>query len=214
MDVPSQKANNYAFCLESKLFNNDGQLKDGGFTIPCQRPISYQPGCSASISMADSVSFQSILFPKKVSFLQNESNAKKREFFAQKGLRTSPGDVAGDNKRMKVNALEQGLRYLNQQEPSGIHDSRLQEPARKSQRLSDKITALQKLVSPYGKTDTASVLQEACLYIKLVQEHIQNLLQLQSCSYKSLKGIRQKEEGLRSEGLCLVPVTFTQKIPI
>lgn len=144
--------------------------------------------------MTDNVSPKSILFPKKVSFLESELNAKKREFFAQKGLQTTtPYDLAGDYKRMK-----------------------LQVPVRRSQRLSDKITILQKLVSPYGKTDTASVLQEACLYIKFVQEHIQNLLQMQSNSYKNQnpQGIQQKQGNLRSEGLCLVPVTFTQKIAI
>ena len=78
-------------------------------------------------------------------------------------------------------------------------------PVKRSQKLSDRITALQKLVSPYGKvsngysfchpspkgislfsvfaetesgvlgllqTDTASVLQEASLYIKLLQGQI------------------------------------------
>lgn len=30
----------------------------------------------------------------------------------------------------------------------------------------------------------------------------------------SLQGIQQKQGNLRSEGLCLVPVTFTQKIAI
>nr|GMC63746.1 transcription factor bHLH112-like isoform X1 [Ipomoea batatas] len=39
--------------------------------------------------------------------------------------------------------------------------------------MTDKITALQKLVSPYGKTDTASVLQEACISIKALQDQIQ-----------------------------------------
>ncbi|CAN1257597.1 Actin-depolymerizing factor 2, partial [Linum perenne] len=48
-----------------------------------------------------------------------------------------------------------------------------QVPMRRSQKMSDKITALQKLVSPYGKTDTASVLQEASLCIKLLHKHIQ-----------------------------------------
>ncbi|XP_038890859.1 transcription factor bHLH112-like isoform X2 [Benincasa hispida] len=195
MDVPSQMVNNYGLCLESKLFNNDGQLKlkGGGFTIPCQHPFTYQPGCNASISTSDNISPQSILFPKKVSSMESDLNAKKHELFTQKGLQTAPYDLAGDYKRMK-----------------------LQVPVRRSQRLSDKVTALQKLVSPFGKTDTASVLQEACLYIKFVQEHIQNLLQMQSSSYKSQipEEIQQKQRNLRSEGLCLVPVTLTQKIAI
>ncbi|XP_038890865.1 uncharacterized protein LOC120080300 isoform X8 [Benincasa hispida] len=157
MDVPSQMVNNYGLCLESKLFNNDGQLKlkGGGFTIPCQHPFTYQPGCNASISTSDNISPQSILFPKKVSSMESDLNAKKHELFTQKGLQTAPYDLAGDYKRMK-----------------------LQVPVRRSQRLSDKVTALQKLVSPFGKE------------------------------------IQQKQRNLRSEGLCLVPVTLTQKIAI
>ncbi|XP_038890862.1 uncharacterized protein LOC120080300 isoform X5 [Benincasa hispida] len=173
MDVPSQMVNNYGLCLESKLFNNDGQLKlkGGGFTIPCQHPFTYQPGCNASISTSDNISPQSILFPKKVSSMESDLNAKKHELFTQKGLQTAPYDLAGDYKRMK-----------------------LQVPVRRSQRLSDKVTALQKLVSPFGK----------------------NLLQMQSSSYKSQipEEIQQKQRNLRSEGLCLVPVTLTQKIAI
>ncbi|KAL3521054.1 hypothetical protein ACH5RR_019203 [Cinchona calisaya] len=46
-------------------------------------------------------------------------------------------------------------------------------PVRRRQKLADKITALQKLVSPYGKTDTASVLHETSVFIKVLQDQIQ-----------------------------------------
>ncbi|NP_001140297.1 uncharacterized protein LOC100272342 [Zea mays] len=46
-------------------------------------------------------------------------------------------------------------------------------PCKRSQKLGDKITALQQLVSPYGKTDTASVLHEAATCIKHLHEQIQ-----------------------------------------
>ncbi|XP_048446843.1 transcription factor bHLH154 isoform X2 [Pyrus x bretschneideri] len=91
-------------------------------------------------------------------------------------------------------------------------------PVRRSQKLSDKITALQKLVSPYGKTDTASVLQEASTYIMLLQEQIQNLLRMLGSSYKNAAALHPQESGsgqaldLRSKGLCLVPVSITQKV--
>ncbi|KAL8247670.1 hypothetical protein R6Q59_008886 [Mikania micrantha] len=59
-----------------------------------------------------------------------------------------------------------------------VSDWRCQQvPVRRSQKLADKITALQKLVSPYGKTDTASVLQEAHISISLLHDQIKvNLL--------------------------------------
>ncbi|ONK62320.1 uncharacterized protein A4U43_C07F2680 [Asparagus officinalis] len=46
---------------------------------------------------------------------------------------------------------------------------------KKSQKLGHKITALQQLVSPYGKTDTASVLKEACEHIKDLHQKIRML---------------------------------------
>ncbi|XP_059666222.1 transcription factor bHLH154-like isoform X2 [Cornus florida] len=86
-------------------------------------------------------------------------------------------------------------------------------PMRRSQKVSDRITSLQKLVSPYGKTDTASVLQEASISIKILQDQIQNLIQ----TYIGTKSPYSQETGetqldLRSRGLCLVPVSFTQKL--
>ncbi|KAL3536816.1 hypothetical protein ACH5RR_000182 [Cinchona calisaya] len=45
-------------------------------------------------------------------------------------------------------------------------------PVRRRQKLADKITALQKLVSPYGKTDAASVLHETSVFIKVLQDQI------------------------------------------
>uniref|UniRef100_A0A0E0CYU7 BHLH domain-containing protein n=1 Tax=Oryza meridionalis TaxID=40149 RepID=A0A0E0CYU7_9ORYZ len=46
---------------------------------------------------------------------------------------------------------------------------------KRSQKLGDKITALQQLVSPYGKTDTASVLHEAAACIRQLHQQIQIL---------------------------------------
>ncbi|GAB2291716.1 hypothetical protein Dimus_025967 [Dionaea muscipula] len=82
------------------------------------------------------------------------------------------------------------------------------------QRLGGGIVALQQLVCPYGKSDAASVLHEAMGYIRFLQEQVKVLcfpyFQCQNPSsdhYCSQPYVQvQMEEGLRSKGLCLVPL--------
>eukprot|EP00252_Welwitschia_mirabilis_P024199 TRINITY_DN7084_c0_g1_i4.p1 TRINITY_DN7084_c0_g1~~TRINITY_DN7084_c0_g1_i4.p1 ORF type:complete len:108 (-),score=7.67 TRINITY_DN7084_c0_g1_i4:360-683(-) len=85
----------------------------------------------------------------------------------------------------------------------------------RKEKLGERINALQQLVSPYGKTDTASVLQEAMGYIKFLQDQVQVL------STPYLKGLPTSQTGgrgdqakydLRSRGLCLVPVSCTMHV--
>ncbi|XP_068656454.1 transcription factor bHLH113-like [Aristolochia californica] len=88
----------------------------------------------------------------------------------------------------------------------------------RKEKLGERITALQLLVSPFGKTDTASVLHEAMGYIRFLHEQVQVL----SCPYLqrlpssgSLPGGGNDEVpgyDLRSRGLCLVPVAFTENV--
>ncbi|KAK4733238.1 hypothetical protein R3W88_007499 [Solanum pinnatisectum] len=85
----------------------------------------------------------------------------------------------------------------------------------RKEKLGDRITALQQLVSPFGKTDTASVLQEAIEYINFLHDQVnvfsnrymKNGPPTQHQQVKELKeGLKQ---GLRSKGLCLVPISST-----
>jgi hypothetical protein len=94
----------------------------------------------------------------------------------------------------------------------------------RKEKLGDRITALQQLVSPFGKTDTASVLLEAIGYIKFLQDQVQVL----STPYLKSGGTSnpgsqdhkgwgssdkkdsdEPKQDLRSRGLCLVPVSCT-----
>lgn len=88
----------------------------------------------------------------------------------------------------------------------------------RKEKMGDRITALQQLVSPFGKTDTASVLSEAIEYIKFLHDQVNVLstpymksgapMQHQQNPDKS-KDPEGPKQDLRSRGLCLVPVSST-----
>ncbi|KAK9066663.1 hypothetical protein SSX86_013986 [Deinandra increscens subsp. villosa] len=89
----------------------------------------------------------------------------------------------------------------------------------RKEKLGDRIAAIQQLVAPFGKTDTASVLMEAIGYIKFLQTQVETLSVPYMKSTNQIGGISsqvgQMEDGtarvikkdLRSRGLCLVPVS-------
>ncbi|KAL0797401.1 hypothetical protein Bca101_052575 [Brassica carinata] len=73
----------------------------------------------------------------------------------------------------------------------------------------ERISALQQIVSPYGKTDTASVLQDALHYIEFLHDQVKVL----SAPYLQTMTAATQEElelySLRNRGLCLVPMEYT-----
>uniref|UniRef100_A0A1J3HWN5 BHLH domain-containing protein n=1 Tax=Noccaea caerulescens TaxID=107243 RepID=A0A1J3HWN5_NOCCA len=88
----------------------------------------------------------------------------------------------------------------------------------RKEKMGDRIAALQQLVSPFGKTDAASVLSEAIEYIKFLHQQVSALSNPYMKSGASLqhqqsdhpKELEESEEpDLRSRGLCLVPVSST-----
>ncbi|KAL3652503.1 hypothetical protein CASFOL_002184 [Castilleja foliolosa] len=90
----------------------------------------------------------------------------------------------------------------------------------RKEKMGDRVTALQQLVSPFGKTDTASVLSEAIEYIKFLHEQVNALLsnpymkigahiQHQQNYDKSRHDLEGHRQDLISRGLCLVPVSST-----
>ncbi|CAD6271674.1 unnamed protein product [Miscanthus lutarioriparius] len=87
----------------------------------------------------------------------------------------------------------------------------------RKEKLGDRITALQQLVSPFGKTDTASVLHEAIEYIRFLHDQVASLSSpylrcgrpVQQLQQQQAKDGDEAKEDLRSRGLCLVPVAST-----
>ncbi|CAN7065155.1 transcription factor bHLH153 isoform X2 [Brassica rapa] len=105
-----------------------------------------------------------------------------------------------ENKRNVVCSLEE----------SNIkrHKSDLSSKERKD-KVGERISALQQIVSPYGKTDTASVLLDAVHYIEFLHEQVKVLSApyLQTVSTATLVEIEQY--SLSNRGLCLVPMEST-----
>ncbi|XP_038691873.1 transcription factor bHLH112-like isoform X2 [Tripterygium wilfordii] len=89
----------------------------------------------------------------------------------------------------------------------------------RKEKLGDRITALQQLVSPFGKTDTASVLHEAIDYIKFLHDQVNVLstpymknghpIQQVQQSFDKLNSSEGVKQDLKSRGLCLVPISST-----
>ncbi|KAE8718391.1 Transcription factor bHLH68 [Hibiscus syriacus] len=116
-----------------------------------------------------------------------------------------------------------------------VQSSSSQPPLKvRKEKLGDRITALHQLISPYGKTDTASVLLEAIGHIRFLQGQIEalsspylgsatpNMRNQQSIHGESSTFVEdeeqekqgQKAKDLRSRGLFLVPVSCTQQVGI
>ncbi|XP_042028072.1 transcription factor bHLH153-like isoform X5 [Salvia splendens] len=77
----------------------------------------------------------------------------------------------------------------------------------KKERVSERVSALQQLVSPYGKTDTASVLLEAMEYISFLHEQVKVLSAPYLCSTEG-----EEACGLRAKGLCVVPTCLVLEV--
>ncbi|XP_062223529.1 transcription factor bHLH68-like isoform X2 [Phragmites australis] len=122
---------------------------------------------------------------------------------------------------------------------SAFKKARTQEPSPaqstvkvRKEKLGDRITALHQLVSPFGKTDTASVLLEAIGYIRFLHGQIEVLGERHSMFSEDpaqlLHDNAMKKRGqpdqdgscdeakkdLRSRGLCLVPVSCTLHVGV
>ncbi|KAL3523787.1 hypothetical protein ACH5RR_016621 [Cinchona calisaya] len=103
------------------------------------------------------------------------------------------------NKKMAICFQE---KLQEPQAPKEIKDVQKERvPMRKTQKLADKITALQKLVSPYGKTDTASVLHEASVFIKVLQDQIENTFQ--SLTSNSLNNEYHQSKANAASGIAV-----------
>ncbi|KAG8043604.1 hypothetical protein GUJ93_ZPchr0458g22460 [Zizania palustris] len=132
-------------------------------------------------------------------------------------LKTALEGVVGDSSSViakKVNG-EPAFKKPRPETPSPLPTFKV-----RKEKLGDRITALQQLVSPFGKTDTASVLHETIEYIKFLHDQVSALSapylkqnghqvhHLKSSSGPD-KSSMDGEVSLKARGLCLVPISST-----
>ncbi|XP_031495387.1 transcription factor bHLH113-like [Nymphaea colorata] len=136
-------------------------------------------------------------------------------------VRTETGEPAAEHRRRTVSSVscgspENGKCPASSKKAKTVSGGHLKV---KKEKLGERVTALQQLVSPFGKTDTASVLHEAMGYIKFLHNQVQVL----SSPYMQRTPTTQHQEGgreggeelrneLRSRGLCLVPVECSLRV--
>ncbi|KAK8517365.1 hypothetical protein V6N13_092646 [Hibiscus sabdariffa] len=142
------------------------------------------------------------------------------QFLVQKPNCLSPttkinsGEVRNSAAAMKKGSSDPASKRPKLETPSPLPTFKV-----RKEKLGDRITALQQLVSPFGKTDTASVLHEAIEYIKFLHDQVnvlstpymkQAAASMQQEMYEKRTGHPDEpKQDLRSRGLCLVPISST-----
>ncbi|KAI3831044.1 hypothetical protein MKX03_011651 [Papaver bracteatum] len=196
-----------------------------------------EPWSNSTKNLTDIISFNSFLNkplmdiqPSKhcSSKASNSSEAKKHgheNTSSAKGSGRGGGNSSSEGKKKRSEDHSATVFKKPKQDNSAVSSSlKVQVPKIK---LGDRITALQQIVSPFGKTDTASVLQEAIGYIKFLQEQVQllsnpyvkpnsnkdpwGLLERKDHANNSKGGVEVKLD-LKSRGLCLVPISCTPQV--
>ncbi|XP_022734637.1 uncharacterized protein LOC111288134 isoform X2 [Durio zibethinus] len=202
------KSNGYQHHHHNSLINNSISTEADSFygsmshNTPCTSTITYS---RLSKPLVDHI------HPSKPTFRPlNLSDCKKQGLQAANSLQTRNSNgrtqwITDEGKKKRDEETSDSSRVSKKpkHENSTASSAKMHAPKVK---LGDRITALQQIVSPFGKTDTASVLLEAIGYINFLQQQVQD-------PWGSLdrkdhqKG--DKKVALRSRGLCLVPISCT-----
>ncbi|XP_056858515.1 transcription factor bHLH153-like [Raphanus sativus] len=89
------------------------------------------------------------------------------------------------------------------------HKSDLSFSSKERKDKAGSMSALQQIVSPYGKTDTASVLLDAMHYIEFLHEQVKVLSAPYLQTISPATQVEMEQYSLRNRGLCLFPMDST-----
>ncbi|TVU27977.1 hypothetical protein EJB05_19483, partial [Eragrostis curvula] len=149
------------------------------------------------------------------------SQSSKQEQDIVPARSNSSGSGAASDRKKRPSEERTSNAKKSKQEGSKAPPPKQQVPKVK---LGEKITALQQIVSPFGKTDTASVLFETIKYIKFLHEQVQLLSEPYTNSSRNKGNVPwgdlaeasskqgEVEHDLKDRGLCLVPVSWTPQV--
>ncbi|XWS62961.1 hypothetical protein CRYUN_Cryun06bG0055700 [Craigia yunnanensis] len=151
--------------------------------------------CSDSSSASSGNNSKSVKAPSKSN---RKRNANRESMQCKGAIVTAQPASQRTNKKSKVENPATSTGYAKV----------------RKEKLGDRITALQQLVSPFGKTDTASVLHEAMGYIRFLHDQVQVLCSpyLQHLPAGGENGGEESRKNLKSRGLCLIPVACTMHV--
>ncbi|VAH35175.1 unnamed protein product [Triticum turgidum subsp. durum] len=143
--------------------------------------------------------------------LSDTNQHEQRTVSARTG--TGQSGAAGDPKKRKSEEKLAGNGKRSKKDTSSRSPPKAEVPDMKLGER-DKIIALQQIISPYGKTDRASVLYETIKHIEYLHEQIQLLSEpyMKNSTNEVPFQWGGKEEDLRGRGLCLVPVSCTPQV--
>ncbi|KAL3538835.1 hypothetical protein ACH5RR_002201 [Cinchona calisaya] len=179
--------------------------------------------CSDSSSASSTTNNSSTTIVSKTNNNVNNylpKSNKRRNVSATETINNEP--VQNDSEGTPVKGNQRNCKKKKSADNSPTDQTTMTGYAKvKKEKLGERVIALQQLVSPFGKTDTASVLHEAMGYIRFLQDQVQVLCspylqRLPSSAHLLEKGGENREgesrKDLRSKGLCLVPIELTLRV--
>ncbi|XP_042380708.1 transcription factor bHLH68-like [Zingiber officinale] len=202
----------------SNLLLGESTTSESVLDHPCfsQRNLSDQMSFGGCLNKLDAMELRT----SEPFFKGSDLGAETKQGYQNLSMRGN-GRCAGTNqgKRKRYEDSSEMHFKKTKNDSQMISSNKLLVPKAK---MAEKISALQQLVSPFGKTDQASVLMETINCITILQKQVQLLsdpyLKSTVSKERNSWGETERKEkaeakyDLRSKGLCLVPVASIPQV--